>query len=166
MLEAVALNYETPLAWMPFVMSSTDKTPVEMLDNGFGEETVVYRVGQKTMYITMADDWKRDDLFIMTIPNVYVKDLKKRRGYQYPASFEMKEDGGYVEVSREDEKALVDFLAEQDAASFKSSKQRGEKIITHRIVGSYFSAENGVVYENPAHPDKPPELRKDKRLDH
>lgn len=167
MLDTVALNYEMPLVWMPFVMPQERKTSsVEMIENGFGEDTVVFRVGQKMMYVTMGEDFARDDIFITTVSNAYVTDLKKRRGYQYPASFEMKAGGGYAEVSPEDEKALVEFLAKQDAASIESSKQRGEKAITHRVVGAYFSAENGIVFKNPAHPVKPPEQRKDKRLDH
>lgn len=166
MLEAVVLNYETPLAWMPFVMSSTDKTPVEMLDNGFGEETVVYRVGSKKMYITMGDEFGRDDLFVTTIPNVYVKDLETRRGYLYPASFETDpKTGQYLEVSREDEKLLIDQLVKDQLTGVEYRKQKGIRPIKQRIVGSYYSAEDQIVYENPTSPATSPKTRRDKRFD-
>ncbi|QQR69260.1 MAG: hypothetical protein IPI58_00815 [Alphaproteobacteria bacterium] len=166
MLGSVALNYETPLVWMPFVMPSTSKTPVEMIDNGFGEETVVYRVGQKMMYITMGEDFARDDLFITTIPNVYVKDLEKRRGYLYPASFETDaKTGQYLEVSPEDEKLLIDQLVKDQLTGVEYRKQKDMRPIKQRIVGSYYSAEDQVVYKNPSSPKTPPKTRRDKRFD-
>lgn len=166
MLDAVTLNYEKPLAWMTVFMPLEDKTPsVEELANSFGEDSIIFRVGQKMMCVSTSRDWQSDDLFIMIVENGYVSDLKKERSYWVPAAFETDEKGGNVEVSREDEKALVDFLAERNLKGLEWRKQQGEKPVTYRVTSSHFSAENGIVYENPVPPDNPPDRRKDKRLD-
>lgn len=148
-------------------MSQGSQTkPVEMLENGFGEETVIYRVGAKMMFITMREEGGIDNVFVTTISDKYVEDTKTRRGYLYPASFETDEKTGkFAQVSREDEKALINQLVQDEHTGVEYREKNRLKPINQRIVGQYFSAEGHNVFENPIHPNKLPKRRKDKRLD-
>ena len=167
MLGSVALNYETPLAWMPFVIPSTSKTPVEMIDNGFGEETVVYRVGQKMMYIAMGGEGSGEGVSVTSIGKAYVKDLTTQRGALVPSTFEIDEKTGQpVPVTAEDEKQLIDQLVKDQLTGVEYRRQKGMRPIKQRIAGSHYSAEDQVVYKNPSSPKTPPKIRKDKRFEH
>ena len=159
---------ETPIAGTRHIMPQEKKSKtVELIDNGTGDGTAIYRVGRKMIYITFGEDSFKDDLFVTTIVNAYVKTLKTQQGYLVPDTFEMdKKTGLPKEITKEDERLLVEQVAKNEIFSIANSKDRGESPGIHRTVGKYFSTENGVVYSNPTPPPNSLEHKKDIRLIH
>jgi len=166
MLETVSLNYEMPLAWMPFVMSQELENTVRVMEGGAGDGEAIYVVGSKRVHIAFGDDPVEENVFVTRITNGYVDALAKERSYFVPETFLLGADGKPLEISRDDERRLIEKLAQSELLSIARRAEQGQKEKTFRTIGAHYSTENGVVFSNPSLPDNRPKREGGRHLIH
>jgi hypothetical protein len=164
MLETVALNYEMSLAWIFSVMPQEIENTVRVMDGGAGDGEAIYIVGSKKVHIVFGDDPVEENVFVTRITNGYVDALAKERSYFVPETFLLGADSKPLGISPDDERRLIEKLAQGELLSIARRAEQGQKEKAFRTIGTHYSTENGVVFSNPSLPDNHPKIEGGRHL--
>jgi hypothetical protein len=136
---------------MPPKEKKSDAIKVATLPRSHGEDCKIVCVGEKMVSVSFDEElMDSENVWVTRIASTYVKSVKlTTRGYYDADEFETDAAGKMKPLSRSDEKLLIEHLAKTDRACINNDERDGEKPIARLVVGAFYSAKNGVVYENP-----------------